>query len=229
LTVLKDDRRELYKDALPLFASHKPKLGKHKSSNCQWWDEEDFDSWKGVKGGIRVVRSVEKTRQKRQATGETVTVQSEWVWATTLPKAIAPTALVVRLGHARWDIENYGFNYLVNAVLADHVYKHDPNAIEAFCLAAFLSVNLLLAFFTLNVKLQHSSQPRTLCFWARVLSAELFIGIIPIKASPPSLTSLVPPYLRHQSNTSSQSVIGTAISNFTSSANNISSQPYFRL
>jgi hypothetical protein len=185
LTVLKDDRRELYKDALPLFASQKPKLGKHKSSDCRWWDEEGFHSWDGVKDSIRVVRSVEKTRKKRQASGETVTSKSQWIWATTLPKAIAPTALVVRLGHARWDIENYGFNYLVNAVVADHVYKHDPNAIEAFCLVAFLSVNLLLAFFTFNVKLQRSSQPKTLCCWARILSADLFTGIVPIKPSPP--------------------------------------------
>lgn len=184
LTVLKDDRRQLYKDAMPLFDSQKPERGKHKSSDCQWWDEEGFHSWDGLKSGIRVVRSVEKTRHKSQATGETVTTQGEWVWATTLPKAIAPTALVVRLGHARWDIENYGFNYLANAILADHVYKHDPNAIEAFCLAAFLSVNLLLAFFTFNVKLQRSSRPRTLCFWARILSAELFIEIVPVKAGP---------------------------------------------
>jgi len=35
-------------------------------------------------------------------------------WVTTLSAAQASTELVVRLGQARWDIENYGFNELVN-------------------------------------------------------------------------------------------------------------------
>lgn len=185
LTVLKDDRRELYKDAMPIFATQKPKPGKHKSSVCRWWDEEDFLSWDGVKCGIRVVRSVEKTRTKRQATGEVYIRESEWLWATTLPKALVPTALVVRLGHARWDVENYGFNHLVNAILADHVYRHHPTAIEAFCLASFLAANLILAFFAFNVKTQHSPRARTLACWARILSAELFIGVAPGVRCPP--------------------------------------------
>jgi hypothetical protein len=185
LTVLKDDRRELYKDAMPIFTSQKPKPGKHKSSDCQWWDEEDFLSWEGVKCSIRVVRSVEKTRTKRQTTGEAHIKEGEWLWATTLPKALVPTDLVVRLGHARWDVENYGFNHLVNAILADHVYRHHPTAIEAFCLAAFLAVNLILAFFTFNVKHQHLPRTRTLACWARILSAELFIGIVPLSVRYP--------------------------------------------
>ena len=39
---------------------------------------------------------------------------TEWIWLTNLQTSMASTASLVHLGHARWDIENYGFNELVN-------------------------------------------------------------------------------------------------------------------
>jgi hypothetical protein len=79
---------------------------------------------------MRVVRSQETYYVRRQATKALTLEISEWMWATNLPPSLASTELVVRLGHARWDIENFGFNELVNGWHADHVYKHDPDAIE---------------------------------------------------------------------------------------------------
>jgi hypothetical protein len=35
---------------------------------------------------------------------------------------------------------------------ADHIYRHDPNAIECFLLIAFLALNIFHAFFVLNLK-----------------------------------------------------------------------------
>ena len=61
-------------------------------------------------------------------------------------RAQASTALFVRLGHARWDIENYGFWELVSDWNADHVHKHDPRTIEAFTLVAFLAYNIFRNF-----------------------------------------------------------------------------------
>ena len=63
-----------------------------------------------------------------------------------------PTAPVVRWGHARWDIENQGFNELVNGWYADHVYKHEPQAMEAFLLTLFLAYNLFHGWLTRNLK-----------------------------------------------------------------------------
>src|SRR5882762_4574003 len=67
--------------------------------------------------------------------------QSDWIWVTTLPLAQVPVARIVHLGHQRWDIENYGFNELANEWHSDHVFKHDPGAIECFLLVAFLAYN----------------------------------------------------------------------------------------
>ena len=64
---------------------------------------------------------------------------SDWIWVTTLPAQPVSTERAVGFGHQRWDIENHGFNELVKGWHADHIYRHDPNAIECFLLIAFLA------------------------------------------------------------------------------------------
>jgi hypothetical protein len=84
----------------------------------------------------------------------------------------------VRLAASAWDIENHGFNELVNGWHADHIYRHDPNAIECFLLIAFLSFNIFHAFFALNLKPQ-IREGRTQVFWSRLMAAEIYAGIDP--------------------------------------------------
>ena len=79
-----------------------------------------------------MVRSQETYTVRRQVSRLVSEEHTEWMGVTTLFVTQASPELVVRLGHARWDIENYGFNELVNGWHADHVYKHHPHAIEAF-------------------------------------------------------------------------------------------------
>jgi hypothetical protein len=96
----------------------------------------------------------------------------------TPPVHLASTERAVGFGHQRWDIENYGFNELVNGWHADHIYKHEPNAIECFLLIAFLACNIFQAFFSLNLKPQirraepGSSGPSS-------LAAEIYAGLNP--------------------------------------------------
>ena len=97
------------------------------------------------------------------------------LWVTTLPCQQAPTVRIVAWGHQRWDIENFGFNELVNGWEADHIYKHDPKAIEAFLLMAFLAYNIFHAFIGLNLKPQlRDSKPEK--YWACLFAAELYAG-----------------------------------------------------
>ena len=80
---------------------------------------------------------------------------------------------VVTWGHQRWDIENFGFNKLVNGWEADHIYKHEANAIEAFLLMTFLAYNIFHAFLGLNLKPQlRDSQSEK--YWVRLIAAELY-------------------------------------------------------
>ena len=173
LIVLKDDRRDIYQDSLGLFKIHAPLRGRYRKRECLWWDVCDLRSWPEVHTPLRVVRSCEKYAIRRQATKEIEWQTSEWIWVTNIPANLASTAVAIRLGHARWDIENYGFNELVNGWHADHVYKHDPTAIENFYLLAFLAFNLFHALLVLNLK-PSFRQGKSELYWARLMLAEIF-------------------------------------------------------
>jgi hypothetical protein len=178
LTVLKDDRRNLYQDTAALFAACPPEEGSFRSRKCLWWDFSDLLSWPQVNVPVRVVRSQEKRTVRRQLDGKDELLTSDWIWVTTLPAQSVPTGRIVAFGHQRWDIENHGFNDLVNGWHADHIYRHDPNAIECFLLLAFLACNIFQAFFTLNLKPQIRNG-RTRAFWSSLMAAEILDGVIP--------------------------------------------------
>jgi hypothetical protein len=181
LAVLKDDRRNLYQDATALFAAFPPVEGSFGSRQCLWWDFPGLLSWPQVNAPVRVIRSQETRTVCRQLDGKDETLTSDWIWVTTLPKQSVPTARAVTLGHQRWDIENQGFNELVNGWHADHIYKHDPNAIECFLLLAFLACNIFQAFFALNLKPQ-IRKGRTRAFWSALMAAEILGGVHPARS-----------------------------------------------
>jgi hypothetical protein len=178
LTVLKDDRRNLYQDAAALFAGVPPKTGLHRDRSCQWWDFPDLLTWPQVNVPVRVIRSLETHSVKRQLDGKEELVIRDWIWVTTLPVQSVSTRRAVGFGHQRWDIENHGFNELVNGWHADHIYKHDPNAIECFLLIAFLACNIFHAFFLLNLK-SGIRKGLTQTFWRNLMSAEIHAAITP--------------------------------------------------
>jgi Transposase DDE domain len=173
LLVLKEERREHYKDVLGLLPLVAPQKGQYRSRDGLWWDVSDLTSWSNVSVPVRVVRSEETYQVRRQSDKQMSQEKSKGMWVRTLPAARASTALVVHLGHARWDIENYGFNELVNGWHADHIYKHDPQAIEAFTLLAFLAYNLFHAFLARNIKPQ-LRRAQTQSFWAQLIAAQIY-------------------------------------------------------
>jgi hypothetical protein len=178
LVVLKNEQRNLYQDAAGLIARFPPRQGSFRSRQCLWWDFPDLLSWPQVIAPVRVIRSLETYSVKRQLDGKDDPQVSDWIWVTTLPVQLASTERAVALGHQRWDIENHGFNELVNGWHADHIYKHEPNAIECFLLLAFLAHNIFLAFLSLNLKPQ-IRKGRTRVFWSKLMAAEIYAGINP--------------------------------------------------
>ena len=178
LTVLKDDRRNLYQDVTALCAAFPAVEGSFRSRKCLWWDFPGLLSWPQVNAPVRVIRSQETRTVRRQLDGKDETLTSDWIWVTTLPEQSVSTGRAVGLGHQRWDIENHGFNELVNGWHADHIYRHDPNAIECFLLMAFLACNIFQAFFALNLKPQ-IRKGRTRAFWSSLMAAEILNGVNP--------------------------------------------------
>jgi hypothetical protein len=183
LVVLKDERRNLYQDAAGLFEHVPPRKGSFGSRQCLWWDFPDLLSWPQVEAPVRLIRSLETYSVRRQLDGNHSSQTSDWIWATTLPSQPVSTQRVVGFGHQRWDIENHGFNELVNGWHADHIYKHDPNAIQCFLLMAFLAYNIFHAFLALNLKPQ-IRRGKTQVFWARLMAAEIYAEVNPASMPP---------------------------------------------
>ena len=152
LAVLKDNHPALLEDARSLFENTPPMGGRNGTRVCQWWDLAGFTTWPQVRAPIRVVRSMETWSVRRQLDGQEEQQHAEWFWVTTLTAARARTGSVVQLGHARWAIENQGFNELVTRWHADHVYRHEPTALPVFTLLAMLCLNVFLAFYRRDLK-----------------------------------------------------------------------------
>jgi len=182
LVVLKDEGRNLYQDAAGLFHHVAPQPGSYRSRQCQWWDFPDLLTWPQVRASVRVVRSLETYTVRRQLDKQDDPQQSDWIWVTTLSPQV-PVDRIVHLGHQRWDIENYGFNELANEWHSDHIFKHDPGAIECFLLVVFLAYNIFHVFLARNVK-PSVRKGKTQIFWARLMAAELYSEVAPAGMSP---------------------------------------------
>lgn len=173
IAVLKDNRRDLLQDAYGLFEIQEPMVYQSGNTVRRCWDIEHFTSWTQIGREVRVVRSLETTTVCRQRTGEKQQQTSDWVWVSTISKEKLPTEAFVNFGHSRWVIENNGLNELVTYWHVDHVYKHNPVAIEAFWLLTMLAYNLFHAFINLNLKPEIRYRHSNL-YWAQLIAAEIY-------------------------------------------------------
>jgi Transposase DDE domain len=156
IVTAKGENRLLLQDAAGLLAQRPPGcwIDDHGRRAVRYWDEEGFNSCEGVKRPLRLMRTAETVqRRERIARGwvekeETAT----WSWATTLTKAQLSSRGLWRGGHARWDIENDGFNTLATHWGLDHCFKHAATAIVNFLLTSFIVYALLQSFWQRNLK-----------------------------------------------------------------------------
>jgi hypothetical protein len=168
VAVLKENHPDILKDAKALFWELEPMRSKQGNTELERWDLQGFHTWPQAEREMRVVRSRETTIKKDEIT------ESDWFWITEMDQAKAATESICRFGHARWDIENQGFNYMVNYLHMNHIFRHQPNAIIALLLVCFIAYILIQAFHQLNLKPQRRSKIRLLgviaelsiSFWA---------------------------------------------------------------
>lgn len=187
IAVLKDDRRNLFQDAMNVFKQEEPVVFQKGGVTYECRDIEGFTSWVQFGKEVRVVQSLETKTVCPRMTGRKEARKSNWLWVTTVPKARVDTESFVMTGHKRWDIENKAFNELVNAWHADHVYKHSPTAIEACWLLTMLAYNLFEAFINLNLKPQLRNA-HTKAHFGCLIAAELYS--MKSGCSPPSTACL---------------------------------------
>lgn len=173
IAVLKDDRRDLLKDAQGLFKREKSKIYRDGNITRECWDIEHFSSWEQLGREVRVVKSVERKKVRRQRSKKLHWETCEWVWVSTISRKELDTESFVKFGHGRWRIENNGFHELVNDWHADHVYRHEPVAMEAFWLLTMLAYILFHAFIQRNLKPEIRFK-FTKTHWARMITACLY-------------------------------------------------------
>lgn len=148
--VLKQENRELYRDVDGLMKITDCKEKKTETGEIKLWDFENLESWTQLDYKVRVVCSQEKTEEHIK--GKNVVVESEWRWVTSLPSNTAPAELIWSCGHARWDIENRGFNELTQHWNMDHCFCHQPTAIIAVLMILAMAFSLTTLFFGRNLK-----------------------------------------------------------------------------
>ena len=173
LTVLKANQPDLLQEAQTLLEEVEPVV---MESHGTWREVRDlggFTMAAELNRPLRVVRSRESRQVRRQLDGQKEELLSQWLWVTTCSAHRATAEALVRLGHARWDIENQGFNEFVNRWHGDHVYKHSAKALLNFSLMAMLAFNLFHAFYALQLKPE--LRRRFTCLHiARTLASELY-------------------------------------------------------
>lgn len=157
VAVLKNEERELMQDARHLCTLTEPITIRSGPLSKMMWDISGCTSWPQVNEPVRVVRSVECRQVNRQLDKDNVgkkpdEVMSDWVWVTTIPASIANTEAIASLGHARWSVENQGFNEMTKDWHDDHIYKNDDKAILNFHLLLLAAYNIFHAFFWRNLK-----------------------------------------------------------------------------
>ncbi len=184
IVVAKDERQDIVKDAESFLRGKPPSvITDEKKVLRKCWDVSGFESWTNVKIPLRVLKTEETKTVRRQLDDELEQITSTWMWVTTLPVIKASTTTVVQIGHLRWNVENQGFNEMVNHWRSDHVYKHDPTAILNFWLLCMMAYNIFRCFYLRNLKpsvrasfsMQHV---------ARQVQAALYYQQLP-KAHPP--------------------------------------------
>jgi hypothetical protein len=204
----KQERRDLYQDALGLFQTRPADLvfqlqQEGLQRRVQLWHAADLPFTQDYPRPVRVVRSEEEvTRQKIQG-GKPYqqTTQQHWCWISTLEDKVFPAALIWQLGHLRWKNENNGWNDLTQNWALKHGFlhacKHRPQAasadgqrhpvpnrgLAAVVLILSLAFNLFSAFVRLHSKLFRRYQP-TLVEVARQLYRSM--GKLPPRIRSPS-------------------------------------------
>lgn len=179
IAVLKNENRMLIQDFRGLMEldGGTPVQFEYNGKQCHCRDIEGFTSWTQLDSPVRVVRSEETCTVRRHLSKEEEELCSEWLWATSLPKAKAVTHTVVRIGHGRWSIENEAFNELVHQWHADHIYHLNINAITAILLLLFLAYDIFHVWLERGLK-PALRQRHTAKYFSRQIQAEFYATLL---------------------------------------------------
>lgn len=154
VVVMKQERRELYRDADQLRTLQAPQVWEEAGRTSRVWDLSGLTTFETYGEPVRVVWTEDRIEKFKMIGGqrERVIEESTWVWVTDLPADVASARWIQLWGHDRWNLENRGFNELVKLWGMDHCFVHLPRAIEVILLTLALAFLLTYLFFERNLK-----------------------------------------------------------------------------
>lgn len=176
--VMKQEQRDLFQDAEKLRSLIAPQILVDGPKTTRLWDIPELSSFTTLGRKVRVVWAEEQTRKRKIVGGKPTDVVEEntWVWVTDLPSATVPPTKIQRWGHDRWDIENRGFNELVNLWHMDHYFIHDITAIETLLLTLAVAFVTTYLFYERNLKASARRHLTRLALAARMADELMLLG-----------------------------------------------------
>jgi hypothetical protein len=129
-----------------------------------------------IKTPLRVVHSHETGIRRERIARELVEtpIDSHWYWGTTMPSSLADARVIHRIGHARWNIENDGFNELASFWNSKHCYHHHYNSILVLWLIMFMAHAVFQSFYKRNLKAA-VRKGHTVIYFAKLITASFYL------------------------------------------------------
>jgi hypothetical protein len=155
VSVLKQERYEIYQEATAVSREQKPRAWRWEDRAVDLWEVKNLPFTDAAIGPVRVVLAKERwtERSRRAGRSDCVARTSHWRWLVTAELDAAAAPVIWRIGHQRWGVENHAFNELTQHYHLTHCPRHEPVAIQAWLLILVLGFNLFELFARLHGKL----------------------------------------------------------------------------
>ncbi|MBE7498989.1 MAG: transposase [Verrucomicrobiales bacterium] len=154
VTVLKQERFEVYQESEALRGEHPPQRWSWEDRSVAAWEVNDL-TFTETRGPVRVVVAEEDWAEVKRVGGrpQVQAKHAAWRWLATEELAGYPLQTIWRIGHQRWGVENHAFNELTQYYHLEHCPHHEPVAILAWLLILVLGFGLFEWFVRIHGKL----------------------------------------------------------------------------
>lgn len=154
VAVLKQERYEIYKEALALTGGNPTQQVERDGRQVQIWNVDSLRFSDSYTDPVRVVRMHESWTE-RQRIGQDwkhKEMEQNWIWVVAGELGGHDGATICDIGHLRWKIENHAFGELTQHWSLTHCSHHHPVAVVALLWIKIIAYTLFHAFAILHGK-----------------------------------------------------------------------------
>ena len=156
VSVLKQERYDIYQEALALTRGQSPKeTAERNGRRVEIWDVREMTFTDSYTEPVRVVRVRESWKARERIGGKWVIKDKEenWIWVVAGELDGYGGSVIRDIGHLRWKIENNAFNELTQGWHLTHCAHHHPVSVQVLLWIKIIAFTLFHAFALLHGKL----------------------------------------------------------------------------